>query len=325
MKETWQFIQDKLKDNIKVILLVVIDNDGSSPGQPGFKMAIAGDGTMTGSIGGGNSEFRLVEKAKRYLLLDNPEISLKREVHRKEAGEDNSGMICSGEQWVAFYPIESIDQNTIKNILISINKGESGMVHFTQEGFVFKIGDVSRHKHQNSDTSIDKWIYSEVIGKTNQLYIFGAGHVGLALSDIASKLGFEVHIFDDRKDVNTMDVNTFAHFKQVIDYKKANEYVPEGEHIYIVIMTFGHKSDEVVLRQFIDRKIKYLGMMGSSRKVESVFRSLKKDGFDKEQLKKVYAPIGVEISSQTPYEISVSIVAEMIRIKNNLHTIFPES
>lgn len=317
MKETWRFIQEKLKSDSSVILLVVIDNDGSSPGQTGFKMAVAIDGTMSGSIGGGQTEFRLVEQAKKNLSSGNPVIALKREVHRAEAEEDKSGMICSGEQWVAFYPIHSSDQTIIENILSSIDKGEKGMIHFNQDGFVFNPKEGDHHKHQNPITSVDEWLLSEPIGKTNQLYIFGAGHVGMAVSDVAYKVGFEVHIFDDRDNLNTLNENDSAQFKNVIDYKKAADYIPEGDNIYVVIMTFGHKSDEIVLRQFVNKQLKYLGMMGSKKKVKAIFGNLEEDGVKRNVLEKIHAPIGIKISSQTPYEIAISIVAEMVAVKNN--------
>lgn len=316
MKETWEFIQEKLKSNLSVILLVVIDNSGSSPGQAGFKMAVAGDGKMTGSIGGGQTEYRLVEKAKKILSEEKPKITLKREVHRKEAEEDRSGMICSGEQWVAFYPINKHNQSTIDSILTSTKKGESGMIHFNQNGFVFNPGEAGHHKHQNPVTSLNEWIYSEPIGKTNQLYLFGAGHVGLALSEIASKVGFEVHIFDDRGGLSTLSANTSAKTKQIIDYKSCKDLVPDGENTYVVIMTFGHKSDEIVLKQFLNKEVRYLGMMGSKKKVSAIFSNLERDVVKQNILDKIHAPIGIKISSQTPYEIAVSIVAEMIGVKN---------
>ena len=317
MKETWIFIKDKLLSNKKLILLLVVDNDGSSSGQPGFKMAIANDGTMIGTIGGGQTEYRLVEKAKKELGKENPQISLKKEVHRTDVVEDRSGMICSGEQWIAFYPISADNSEIIESINISIEKEEKGIIHYNQDGFTFNVGETEHHKHQNPVTSPVEWQYSEVICKDNHLFIFGAGHVGLALSDIASKLNFVVHIFDNRKGINTLTMNKSARFKKVINYEDASQYVPDGDNIYIVVMTFGHKSDKTVLQQFLNKKIKYLGMMGSSKKVSAIFENLENDGFKKDILQQVYAPIGLEINSQTPGEIAISVVAEMIATKNN--------
>ena len=317
MKETWRFIQAKLQSNKKLILLLVIDNDGSSPGQPGFKMVVADDGTMIGSIGGGQTEYRLVEKAKKELGKENPQISLKKEVHRPDANTDRSGMICSGEQWIAFYPLSATSSEIIDSINISIEKEEKGIIHYNQNGFTFNAGETEHHKHQNPVTSQVEWQYNEVICKKNHLFIFGAGHVGLALSDIATRLDFVVHIFDNRKGLNTMNLNKSARFKEVIDYKETSKHVPDGDNIYVVIMTFGHKSDEDVLRQFLSKKIKYLGMMGSSKKVSAIFKNLENGGFTKGILQQVHAPIGLEIASQTPDEIAISVIAEMIAAKNN--------
>jgi len=319
MKETWKFIQDKLNSNRKVILLIVIDNDGSSPGQAGFKMAVADDGTMTGSIGGGQTEYRLVEKAKKEMGKENPQISLKKEVHRSDVDEDRSGMICSGEQWIAFYPVSTADSEIIDSINISVEKEEKGIIHYNPDGFTFNAGETEHHKHQNPVTSPEEWQYNEVICIKNHLYIFGAGHVGLALSDIATRLNFVVHIFDNRKGLNTMTMNESARFKEVIDYTNVSQYVPAGDNIYVVVMTFGHKSDESVLMQFLNKKIKYLGMMGSGKKVKAIFENLEMTGISKDVLRQVHAPIGLEINSQTPFEIAISVVAEMIAAKNNKH------
>lgn len=316
MKKTWEFINHKLESNHKVMLLVVIDTKGSSPGQAGFSAAVANDGTMTGSIGGGQIEYQLIEKAKKELQEENPQISLLKQVHRAEAKEDRSGMICSGEQWIAFYPVSAIDKTTIDLILDSMEKSNKGILHFNQEGFTFKPGETEHHKHQDPVTSNEEWIYSKPIGDTNQLFIFGAGHVGIALSDIANTLGFVVHLFDNRKDVNTMAMDTSARVKKIINYKDSAQHVPEGNNIYVVIMTFGHKSDELVLRQFLPKNIKYLGMMGSRKKVDAIFKNLENEGYEKELMEKIHAPIGLIIGSQTPYEIAISVVAEIIATKN---------
>jgi len=317
MTKTWKFIQDKLKLDINIILLVVIDNDGSSRGLPGFKMAIAADGSMIGSIGGGQTEYRLAEEAKKELAKENLQISLKKEVSQSDVKQDKSGTACSVERWVAFYPINEPAKSTIDLILKSLDQGVSGMLHFDQQGFTFNQGEGHHHQHQNPVTSLHEWFYPESIGTKNQLYIFGAGHVGLALSDIASKLGFVVHIFDNRYEINTMTMNTSAQHKQVIDYKKALEHVPDGDHIYVVIMTFGHKSDENLLRQLLGKQIKYLGMMGSGKKVKSMFSKFESEGVNKDLLDNIHAPIGINISSQTPDEIAISVVAEMIAVKNS--------
>lgn len=316
MKETWPFIREKLVQNQKVYLLVVIDKQGSSPGKPGFKMAVGEDGELKGSVGGGETEYRLSEMAKKLLKTTETKIFLKHEIHKSDADEDRSGMICSGEQWVAFYPLNKNDLLLINTIEHAIETGQKGMLHFNQNGILFNKDQQRHHQHKNPVTSLLEWEFSEETGNQDNLYIFGAGHVGLALSNIMRHLDFAVHIFDDRKGLPTLAENTFVNKSEIINYKNIGHLVGEGGNNFVVIMTFGHKSDEVVLRQLINKKLRYLGMMGSRKKVKSIHSNLLEDGFSEEQIQKVRAPIGIPINSQTPYEIAISIAAQIIAEKN---------
>jgi len=94
--------------------------------------------------------------------------------------------------------------------------------------------------------------------------------------------------------------------------------VPEGFNVYVVIVTFAHKSDEQVLEQILGKNIKYLGLMGSAKKIETIFGRLKQKGFTEAQLKKIAAPIGYPINSETPAEIAVSIAAQVVAVKNGV-------
>lgn len=297
-------------------MLVVIDQSGSSPGRPGFKMAVSSDGKLSGSVGGGLSEFSVVEKAREELKSEKQTIFLRREVHQKDAEKNKSGMICSGEQWIAYYPISRQNQELIETIERTTNAGTKGMIHFNQNGISFHKDETNKHSHKNKVTSDTEWELADPIGKENEIYIFGAGHVGLALSQIMNFLDFTIHIFDDREDLNTLTDNKYADFTKIVDYKSISKFVPDGENIFVVIMTFGHKSDEIILRQLLPKKLKYLGMMGSSKKVANIYKNLYADGISADKLKKVDAPIGLPIGSQTPAEIAVSISAKIIEVKN---------
>ena len=92
--------------------------------------------------------------------------------------------------------------------------------------------------------------------------------------------------------------------------------MPEGDNVYVVIMTFAHKDDRRVLKRLLNKKIKYLGMMGSEEKVASIFSKLKEKGISQKELDWVDSPIGLPISSQTPDEIAISIAAKIISVKN---------
>ena len=313
----WKNIAEKLENDLDVMLLVVIDNNGSSSGKPGFKMAVCRDGTLSGTIGGGPPEFNLSGMAMEKLDKRERTIFLKHQVHKAEAEADRSGLICSGEQWVAFYPLTSGDKELVRQIAAAEDGNESGVIEFSEKGIIYKLGESLHHSHKNPVSSMQEWQYAETTGLSPAIYIFGAGHVGFSLSRLMSQLGFHVRLFDDRQDLALMRDNTFANHKQTVDYKDIGDLVPDGEQVYVVIMTFAHKSDELVLRQLINKKIGYLGMMGSERKVAQVFRNIRDDGYDPKVLEKVDAPIGLPIGSQTAEEIAISIAAGIIKVRND--------
>ena len=311
-------MKDQLSRDIPVMLMTVVQRAGSSPGKVGFKMAVSAGGEIIGSIGGGTMEHLLVEKAKK--LLQNP-ADLKPfvlfEDHDPEAKENRSGMICSGSQSVAFLPVRKKDLPVIERICDAGDSGKKGVLQITQKGMSFTEGKQLDQPKISVITDADSWDYQEQLGMPDTLYVFGGGHVGLAISKLFKNLGFYIKVFDNRENINTLTENTFADEKHFVDYKKVNGLVPDGFNVYVVIVTFSHKSDLLVLRQMLPKNLKYLGMMGSAKKIETLFGKLKEEGFSQEQLNRVYAPIGLSINSESPAEVAVSIAAQIISVKNS--------
>lgn len=308
----WNFIHAKLKSNIPIVLMVVIDSHGSSPGRKGFKMAVAEDGDLNGSVGGGLMEYKLVELAKKQFI--NPKnIFLKRQNHNTSNENESSGMICSGSQLIAFYFLDETHFPLIKSISIATK----GTLVFDESGIGID------HQIQTSDKfglnfiNDNKWKFTEQLGFKNHLFIFGGGHVSLAVSRLFKQLDFHITVFDNRdSSLTTLKNNRFAQSKCIIDFDDAGKYVPDGNNIYVIIMSNAHKNDSDVLSKLINKNIKYLGMMGSDKKVKTIFSELVKKGISRIKLENVDAPIGLHIHSQTPEEIAVSIAAQIIMVKN---------
>jgi len=297
--------------------MTVIGREGSSPGKQGFKMAVASDGSFTGSIGGGVMEHRLVEQSKRLLkqkLLPQPFLIF--QDHDPKATDNRSGMICSGGQTIAFTPIENKDLATIQAVINADKKEQPGVMLLSEKGFFFRPDKKMQVASTSKIITESQWEYAEQTGMPNTLYIFGGGHVGLALSKVFRNLNFKIHLFDNRSELNTFEENQFADEKQIVQYSNVTSFVPEGFNVYVVIVTFAHKSDEQVLEQMLGKDIKYLGLMGSAKKIETISENLKQKGFTEEQLKNVHAPIGFPINSETPAEIAVSIAAQVVAVKN---------
>ncbi|MBF8438136.1 XdhC family protein [Halanaerobiaceae bacterium Z-7014] len=156
-------------------------------------------------------------------------------------------------------------------------------------------------------------VYLENLQKIDRLMLFGAGHVAQPLAKIAAMNDFAVEVIDDRADFNNPDNFPDAeehHCQSFAEF--LDNYQPQPGD-YIVIVTRGHKHDYDVLKSVISGDWDYLGMIGSKRKVKLLFDDLKEEEFDLNRLEQVDAPIGVEINSETPAEIAVSIMAAMIK------------
>ena len=159
-------------------------------------------------------------------------------------------------------------------------------------------------------------VFVEPILPQPTLYIFGAGHVSLAVSRIASEAGFAIAVIDDRE--SFANVERFPMASQVhTSYADSFERIHPNSSSYLLIVTRGHKDDMRVLAWAVNTDARYIGMIGSKRKVLSVYKALEKEGYAPEKFERVHAPVGLDIGALSPEEIAVSIVAELIAIRRN--------
>jgi len=261
-------------------------------------------------------EQRLVAKALEMFESDSLKAYKKKQIHRKDAGDDQSGMICSGEQTVAMIPIAKDDQGTIKELISALENRSTALLKLSPRKILLEMGVQNDKPYSYKSRPEEGWEYEENLGFKGTVYIIGSGHVGVALSKTMSQLDFKVKLFDDRADLNTMEQDSYADEKTIVPYEEIGPLIPGGDHNYVTIMTFGYLTDEVVVKQLLDKDYAYLGMMGSKAKITKLFSSLEKSGVHKEKINKVHAPIGIEINSQTPEEIAISVAAEIISNKN---------
>ena len=312
----WEFVHECLQEEGPVMLLLVVESGGSSPGKPGFKMALTVDGRIHGTIGGGIMERELADKAGKLLARGTGRPQLLKLLHHEGGPGKRSGMICSGWQRVALLPLAGSDSDAVDSLLFSLKRNRPGRLLFSPQGLEFQPRKKTAVAVAFRLTAAEDWLYQEEAGQRPTLTIIGGGHVGLALSRVMAELNFHVAVLDDRTRLATMAANTYAQEKQVVNYKSIGRHVEQGSQSYVVIMTFGHQADERVLKQLAGKKLRYLGLMGSSAKIAQIFTRLKKKGVSAASLKKVRAPVGLPIHSHTPEEIAISIAAEIIQIKN---------
>jgi xanthine dehydrogenase accessory factor len=162
-------------------------------------------------------------------------------------------------------------------------------------------------------------VFVEPILPQPMLYLFGGGHVSMAVAKAATAAGFGIGVVDDREafaNAERFPMATDIH----TSYEDAFEKIHPSASNYLLIVTRGHREDMRVLAWAVRAEARYVGMIGSKRKVLSVYKALENDGYKPEEFERVFAPMGLEIGALSPEEIAVSIVAELIAVRRNAQT-----
>lgn len=314
--KTWSFIKNKYEASVPVMLLYVLESSGSSPGRQGFCMAVSADGEMCGSIGGGIMEHKFIEMAKVRLTESSGNNSIHKQIHDKAADKNQSGMICSGEQTIFLHKVGEKDMQRIDALLESVAANKNGALVLTQEGIDF-LDDIPAADFTFYQYAETEFYLAEKTGYKNRLHIIGGGHCALAFSRLMRGMDFYITVYEERRDLNTLAQNEYAHEKIILDsYTELAGMIKGGSNVYVAIMTFGYRTDDIAVRALLGESYRYIGLLGSRKKIEKLFAEYASSQLDKEALAAIHSPIGLSIKSQTPEEIAVSIAAEIIAEKN---------
>jgi len=313
----WQLALSSLERGVPVLLMYVLESKGSSPGRQGFFMMVNALGEMEGSIGGGIMEHKFTEMARERLRQGGRVMSLRRQVHDKEVVKDQSGMICSGEQTIWLYRLCSEDRETIQALVGSLERFENGGLQLSPEGVRF-FADAPLEDCVFDKRSEEDWVYVEKTGYKDRLYIVGGGHCALAFSRLMRTMDFYITVYDHRPELETLARNEYVHKKVLVgDYEELDRHIVSGrEHHYVVVMTQGYRTDDRAMRVLLPLSFRYFGLLGSKTKVEKMMAAYRAEGIAEEWLRRVRAPAGLPIHSQTPEEIAVSIAAEIVGVKH---------
>ncbi len=335
-QELGRFIEEKKP----FALVAVIEKIGSGPASLESRMAVSPDQSI-GTIGGGTLEAKAKDEAMMSLKDGKPRIS-----HYILREDGNVDLICGGEVKLLIKPFlpESKDYKLMEIAIQLIKENKSVCMSFLLSPFAGTylysedrdeysdipeqiIGKVkklcsqiiTKGKSQYFESS-EFTAFFEAITGSPEIILFGAGHVSYYLSKIVSMLGFSITVIDDRPEYANKE--RFPEAKKIItgDYEGILEKIKPNNNTYVVIQTRSHELDRKILGKIIHSDAKYIGMIGSKRKVRKIFETLKKDGIPENLLKRVKAPIGLDIGSETPPEIAVSIAAQIImeRKRDNL-------
>ncbi|MGN6507521.1 MAG: XdhC family protein [Tepidisphaeraceae bacterium] len=291
MVELFDEIHKRCARGERVALCTVIAARGSTPQQRGARMLVTSAGQILGTLGGGCVEAEVRQRALKQLHAGGSESEPVMSFRLDHDHGWDDGMWCGGILDVHVQLLGgSAAAETFGAIARSLRSGESARVAIPEIGF------------------------EETLMPAPPLLIAGAGHVAEALATLASTLGFAVTVFDDRADALTE--RRFPRAKRVvgtIDLELARHAI--DRHTFIVVVTRGHHRDAAALAGVIQSPARYIGMIGSKRKVRTILGSLAEQGVDRETLARVHAPIGLEIGAVSVEEIAVSIAAELIAVR----------
>ena len=211
---------------------------------------------------------------------------------------------------------KDLDSEVMNMCFQVMKEGRSTLVHhFISQGFPAREGIQERGK-------ID--IFLDLIEAPPTMVIFGAGHIAQPLSQIGKIVGYRIVVVDDREHFASRDRFPEADDIMVMDFNKAVDSLKINSTTYLVLITRGHKHDELILRKVIAMKAAYIGMIGSKRRVAAVLTSLMRDGYSQKLIDRIHAPIGLRIGSQTPEEIALSIAAEVVKLRREGEAAIPK-
>jgi xanthine dehydrogenase accessory factor len=337
--DIFEEIEKSLKDEEHIMLATILSTTGSTPAGKLSKMLIRNQGLASiGTVGGGCLEAEVLASARSLYGTQKARIST---FHLNEDNAD-SGLICGGSLDVLIEPIDRSFLSVIKSVLSSRERGEDGVLVTILENqrttgkFYLAVGqsgeempfraemkgailesarEVMRTHKVSRFGAKDAEVIVEPVPRQPSLILFGGGHVSKFVSRFASQVGFRVTIVDDR--VAFANKDRFPEAAEVIydGFLSAIDRLSITQNTYLAVITRGHKSDETVLERILHSDAKYIGVIGSRRKILTAYKHYLAKGIPRELLDRVHGPIGLDIGAITAEEIGLSIVAELVRVR----------
>lgn len=325
MREFLREIVHALEAGTPVELVSVLAASGSTPRGAGAMMAVFPGGRSSGTIGGGNVEYEAQRLAAE--LLEREEDAQRR--FRFVQGDAASlGMVCGGDVTVQLQYLPGGDAHAVSVLrrLVELTGESTGawLVRRFEGGRVVGMQALSAADPMGSEwfpllkerpvLTEDGWFAIPVV-RPGKVYIFGGGHVSQALVPVLASVGFRPVVYDDRPEFADPALFPGAAGTLCGPFTGLSERVAVTADDYVVIMTRGHQADYEVLVQTLRSGAKYLGCIGSRRKLALCWERLLAAGFTAEEYGRIHAPIGLAIGAETPAEIAVSVAAEMIAVR----------
>lgn len=343
MKQLVTTACDLLAGGENLVLARITTRQGSAPRTAGARMLVTADGTLHGTIGGGLLEAVAIEQSVLALKTGVSRV-LFFDLNYEDIS--NMDMICGGAVEVLLDVIQATDENRRffsawrqildlrqQGLFVTTVQEADGCIQQVDRCLMMADGRIvgrfplSREACDQvrqagavpravmTAMALDNaTVLVEWIVKPKTVYLFGAGHVAQPTAAMAAMVGFQVAVLDDRDSfANEQRFPQADAIRVLTDFDHAMDELPIDRDSYIVILTRGHLHDKAVLAQALRTDAGYIGMIGSRRKRDAIYSALRSEGFGETDVQRVFSPIGLSIGAETPEEIAVSIVAELVQ------------
>jgi xanthine dehydrogenase accessory factor len=295
-------------------LATVIRTAGSTPRHPGAKMIVRGDGTLVGTIGGGRIELEVIAAAVA-VARGAPATRVTKHLVRDLA------MCCGGEMELWIEPLDAARGKALGEAARR-RAGRRTCVLVTALDGVGGGGKDVLSEGDGGAAGRAAWIdgdrFFEVVAPTDRLILFGAGHIAHAIAPLAERIGFEIVVCDEDERFATPERFPGARILGTFDERDVEkELGPLGGGDYGLIVTRDHAVDQAILERLLPRaELAYLGLIGSRGKLGRFRKRLEAKGIgDEAAWARLRSPVGMDIGAETPEEIAVSVVAELIQVR----------
>lgn len=330
-KEVYQTLID-FNITQKAALCSIVLSKGSVPRKDYPLMLVPKEGRNTGTVGGGRMEFEVIETAKQVIYTGKP---ILKQFDLTNDNTEADGSLCGGITKILIEPFTRSVQNFWKSIDYLNSNGSSGLLVTALN----KTGDISPSRSwyepnrlpDNCPEILKKKIDSVIkSGKPHSfendntiqliqlllpppvLHIFGAGHVGKAVADIAYFIDLDAQVYDDREEFLNSERFPDIQFTKLDLSSNLDNQVSMSPQDYALVATRGHHQDLHLMHWLIKQNLNYVGLVSSQRKWKILSASLEKEGISGEQINKIHSPVGLDIQAETVPEIAVSVITEII-------------
>ena len=315
MEKIFLAIEEQLKMGKPCLLATIIASTGSTPRSSGAYMVVGEAGRICGTIGGGSLEYNVILQGQEQIAQQKNFIY---EYTLTMEGSAELGMICGGTCTILYQYLSTDDLSLIQDALGIIESKEQYWLLLPVLEGKLQILQGASEIQGNGLIEIDgTQYYVERFNFDGKVYIFGGGHLAQEVVPVLSHLGFRCVVLDDREEFSKPELFTGAEEVLCVDFKDLANAVQITKNDYVAVMTRGHLHDADVERFVLKTPAHYIGVVGSRRKAKLTRETLRGEGFSDEQLDRIITPIGLEIGSETPAEIAISIAAQFIQVRAN--------